>query len=188
MNVLDIILIAAVVLFAARGLMRGILKEVVSLGSILLGILLASKLHHTIEPYLAIHIEDPGSVQAASYLVVFLAAVGATWLVAKVVRDVFKFELKGWIDHALGAAFGMTEGALLSCIALLMLGTFMPRAAFLQESTLAPRAEPVLRLLSDFMPQSLRQSMEEAGFTPLGQDTDGHTDQENQVTVPVTTP
>ncbi len=183
MNVLDIILIAVMVLFAARGLMRGILKEAVSLGSILLGIFLASKLHHTIEPYLAIHIEDPGSVQAASYLVIFLLAVGLIWLLAKVVRDVFKFELTGWIDHALGAAFGLVEGAILSCIALLMLGTFMPQAAFLQESQLAPRAEPVLRLLSDFMPESLRQTMEEAGFTPPGA-ADG-ADKDNVVNVPV---
>lgn len=180
MNVLDIILIAAMVLFTARGLLRGIVKEFVSLGSVLLGILLASKLHHTIEPYLAIHIENPVSVQAAAYLVIFLATVGVVWLLAKVVRDVFKFELTGWIDHALGAAFGLAEGFLLSCVGLLMLATFLPQATFLRESTLAPRTEPVIRLLADFMPQSLIESMEEAGFTPPGQDED--TQEGNQTT------
>lgn len=169
MNVLDIVIISVLVLATARGLARGMLREVVSVGSIWLGIFLATRYHYAVEPYLAIHIANPMSVQAASYLVVFLATVAACWIVAKILRDTMKVTLTSWIDHAAGAGLGLAEGALVCMVTLLMLSTFLPDAKFYRQSTLAPLAAPHLNLISDILPDAVRRSMQDGGFTPPGE-------------------
>ncbi|MGE4552500.1 MAG: CvpA family protein [Desulfovibrionaceae bacterium] len=168
MNVLDIVLISVLVLATARGLAKGMIREVVSVGSIWLGIFLATRYHYAVEPYLAIHITNPMSVQAASYLVVFLATVAACWIAAKVLRDTMKVTLTSWIDHAAGAALGLAEGALVCLVALFMLSTFLPDAKFYRQSTLAPLAEPHLTLVTDVLPDAVRRSMQEGGFSSPG--------------------
>ncbi|MBU1249149.1 MAG: CvpA family protein, partial [Proteobacteria bacterium] len=86
MNIFDIILIAILVLATARGLFKGFVRELVSLGSIALGVFVASRFHDLLTPYLAQYMRNETSAMAASYLVLFLGTVFGAWILAKMFR------------------------------------------------------------------------------------------------------
>lgn len=163
MNVLDIIIIAILVLAVARGLFKGLIRELVSLGSIALGVFLASRFHGLLEPYLAEYLDGATTAMAASYLTIFLGTVFGAWLLAKVFREMTDDSVAGGIDTVLGGVFGLCEGVLISLILVLMLGTFLSSSGFYKNSTLTPKLMPAAAFLADFLPEELNEAVEDSG-------------------------
>ncbi len=163
MNILDIVIIAILVLAVARGLFKGFVRELVSLGSIALGVFLASKFHGLLEPYLAQYLDGPSTVAAASYLAIFLGTVFGAWLLARLFNEMTEDSVAGGIDTILGGAFGFCEGVLISLVMVLMLGTFLPSADFYKNSTLTPRLAPAARLVAGFLPEAFTEAVTESG-------------------------
>jgi len=163
MNILDIVIIAIAVLATARGLFKGLVRELVSLSSIALGIFLASRFHGLLEPYLTQYVGGETTTMAASYLIIFLGTVFLTWLLARLFREATDNSLAGNIDTALGGLFGFMEGVLISLVLVLMLGTFLSSADFYKNSTLTPRLLPTAALVADFLPQELVEAVNDSG-------------------------
>lgn len=166
MNILDIILIAAMVLLTARGLVRGLFKEALSLGSLFIGIFVAMKFHHFLEPYIAVHLSNADTVRAASYLATFLITLALIWLIAKVVTDAIAPTPAGWINIALGGLFGLCEGLVLCTAALYVLLTFLPNTEMVKQSSLAPSFRPLVEMFAGQMPEGMRETIEDQGYEP----------------------
>lgn len=157
MNTLDVIFLSIMILLGFRGLFRGLIKESLSLGALGLGLLAAKHLSSYVAPHLAVHIQNPETVQAAAALVTFLGAVGLVWVGAKLLSDMLAFSPIGPVDKGLGALFGLAEGYL-ACTALLYtVRSLAPDAALHSQSTLAPLLTPGLTLLGQFLPEGVRQ-------------------------------
>ena len=58
MNVLDIIIIATMIFFVVKGVLRGFIREVASLSGIILGIWLANEYHPYMTTYLKPHLPE----------------------------------------------------------------------------------------------------------------------------------
>lgn len=170
MNALDIVFLSILVLATARGLSRGMLREVASVSFIALGIFLARRYHSDLEPYLASYLPAPMTTRAVSYLIVFFVTLTVCWLLAKKLRDTIKFTFSNRIDRVAGTLLGLAEGTLICMIPLLMLATFLPNAQFYRQSTLAHLAKPYLGLVIDALPDAVRHSIREGGFTPPGEE------------------
>lgn len=165
MNFLDIVLIAVVAFFTLRGVMRGLVKEVVFLGAIALALFAARRLQPLLAPHLGLYLDNEQTVAAASYALVFLAVLLASWLLARFLRSVLEVSLLGWVDRLAGAVFGFAEGAVLCLVGLMLLMAFLPNNETLANSTIAPRARPAVGQLARLAPTSLRQALEEHGMT-----------------------
>lgn len=163
MNILDIIIIALLVLATARGLFKGLVKELISLSSIALAIFMASRFSGLLQPYIAQYVDGETTTKAASYLAIFLGTVLLAWLIAKVFREATDDSIAGNIDTALGGLFGFCEGVLISLVIVLMLGTFLSSADFYKESSITPRLLPAAAMVADFLPQELVDAVKDSG-------------------------
>ena len=164
MNFLDVIILAILVLAAIRGLSKGFVREGVSLASLSVATLAASRYHGILAPHLAVYMESNASIAALSYLLTFLAVLVGCWLLALFLRNLLKVAVLGWLDHTAGAALGLAEGALASLVLLLFLNTFLPGMEMVRKSRLAPHADPALRALAEMAPDTWRQTLEERGI------------------------
>lgn len=164
MNFLDIGLLAIIVLFTMRGLFKGFLSEIFALGALVAGVFAASRYYDVVEPHLQVYMSNPTGVKAASYLLTFLAAMILVSLVGKLVKTMLVVPVLGGADRIAGGAFGALEGVLIGLILLLMIQSFMPKADFLKESVLTPKAQPALVYLADFTPESMRETLKEGGI------------------------
>lgn len=118
----DWFLLGALVISIVIGVWRGFTREVLGLLSWILAIVAALLFAPAAEGWLAAHIATPSIRIAASYAVVFFAAlvVGAivTALIAMAVR---KSPLSG-IDRVVGAGFGLVRGVLIGVLLVWVVG------------------------------------------------------------------
>ncbi|MFH1914667.1 MAG: CvpA family protein [Pseudomonadota bacterium] len=164
MNFLDFLLIGIAAIFLVRGLVRGLVREVLSLSAIILGVFLASRYQHLLVPHLELYIENEMTVDGLAYVCVFLGTVIVFWALAKLLRSVLDISLLGWVDRAAGGVFGLIEGVLVGLIFLIFIQAFAPEWSGLRESTIAPRSQHMVGLMVDLVPESMRDTFQGKGF------------------------
>lgn len=139
MNILDIIIIAAVVFFLIRGIFRGLVREIGSLAGVVLGIWLANVYHPQFAGLLKGFI-PPGNYLpviafALIFLVVLLLCNVLGWLFKKFFQKIFL----GWVDRILGACLALLKGIVLSYLIIVLVTFMAPQGSpLVTQSRLAP--------------------------------------------------
>jgi len=143
MNWLDFVCIGLISISALIGLVRGFVREVVSLlvwiGAFLLGLWYAPDLAPLAKPYVG----SPTLRIAGAFVVLFVGAL----LLGAVLNYfagllVARTGLAG-TDRTLGLAFGGLRGVVLIAVLVLLAGlTTIPREVWWRESLIAPRLRP----------------------------------------------
>jgi membrane protein required for colicin V production len=139
MNILDMIIIGAMIFFIVRGIWRGFFKEIGSLAGVILGIWLAIKLEPQLTLFLKSHLSSGRFLSLISFAgIFFVVLVGcnlAGWGLKALVKKVFL----GWADKGLGAALAIVKGIVLTYLVIVLLTFFLPaKAPLIARSKLAP--------------------------------------------------
>lgn len=126
MNLVDILIWAVLLVFVAKGFLRGLVREVCSL----LGLVTGGWAAFKYSPFLAEAVRPlirlPHHVAVAlSFVFIFLLLGLLFFLLGHLLTVVFKIMLLGGINRVGGVLFGLLEGALILCMAL-YLGTSKP--------------------------------------------------------------
>lgn len=161
MNTLDYIFLGLIGLFALRGFMHGLVREATAILGLALGFLAANRFSRELTPVLADHIGAPGLADTAAYLLVFVGTMFGVWLLMRVVAGVFALPGLAVLDHALGGLLGLCKGGLLCAVAVLALATFLPKAAWLNGSELAPSISKVAVHMVRFLPDDMQERLKE---------------------------
>ena len=151
MNWTDYVIIALLAFSSVAGLLRGLLREVISLLTWLAAVWLAWRFSMLLEPHLGGALSDatvrPWAARTIIFIAVLLigAAIGA--LAARFVR----LSLFSGLDRLLGFLFGMLRGiVVLGLLAILCHAVRLQAEPWYRASTLAPYVEQagnVLRAL-----------------------------------------
>jgi membrane protein required for colicin V production len=119
MSLVDILIWAILLVFVAKGFLRGLVREVCSLLGLIAGGWAAFKysphLAETVRPF--IHLPTHLAT-ALSFVLIFLLIGMIFFLIGHLLTVVFKIMLLGGINRVGGAIFGLLEGALILCLAL----------------------------------------------------------------------
>jgi membrane protein required for colicin V production len=128
MNLLDIIILAVLLFFALKGLVRGLVNEASSLTGLLLGGWLAYHYYPVVSAPIRTILHIPGHV--ASFLA-FMLLLLLTGIIAHIAGNIITTALKlvmlGSLNRLGGIVIGVAEGVLLLCL-LFSIATsgFMP--------------------------------------------------------------
>lgn len=145
MNGADYLIITVLVLSTLLGLVRGFLKESISLFAWLAGLWLAWRYASVVEPHLGgLLAREPLDTWIAR-AIVLVTVVLAGWLVAAALGYLVKqSQLSQRMDRLLGVGFGLVRGAVLVAIAVIV-GQLVELDAepWWLESTLMPYAVEV---------------------------------------------
>lgn len=183
-SMLDIVFGALALLFAVRGLFRGLLKEVLSTLGVIGAWWLAAEHGPAVAPHLHQWVESPGVAQFAAYIVVFFGVMLGVKILTWIIAKILKASPVAWIDMPGGLAVGLAKAWLLCCVILAGLLTFLPEADFVQRSQAVPHLRPGAEYLREKMPEGMadfdpRRMLPQAlPFPALGPQ--GQGDPENQ--------
>jgi len=157
----DYVIVALVVLSALISLMRGFVKEALSLATWIAAFWVALTFTDTVDAMLVAHIDTPSMrvlVAFASLFVVTLV-LGAIFnhFVSLAVK---KTGLSG-TDRMIGVLFGLARGvALVAAMVLLGILLEIDQDPWWQESMFIPLIEPISAWMAGFLPDNLVDGLE----------------------------
>ncbi len=148
-NLLDLILLIPLLLFAFNGYKKGIIIEVTTLAALLLGI------------YAALFFSDftanllTGSFNISkeylniiAFIVTFIAVLVIVMIIGKLLEKIVNLLMLGIINKLAGALFGILKGALLLSILIFLINYFDTNASIIKkeartQSILYKNIEPI---------------------------------------------
>ncbi|MDJ0834844.1 MAG: CvpA family protein [Gammaproteobacteria bacterium] len=154
----DIIILVVILISALISLVRGFVKESISLATWLAAGFLALSYYLVLADLLHSYIESPTISQAVAFAILFITTliVGAiiNFMVSQVVD---KTGLSG-TDKTLGVIFGAARGVLIVSMIVLFAGlTPMPSENWWKESVLVEHFMRIALWIKDFMPAEVAE-------------------------------
>jgi membrane protein required for colicin V production len=157
MTVLDYFVLIVVVASVASGATRGILKGIISVASALAGLVLAAQFY----AYAAILFDAVGFAAPWSsiggFVTIFVAVVAAGSLLTRWLRSRLKRARLSWVDHLMGAGFGLLRGWLICSAIYLALTAFPLRPVAVERSVFAPVLLEGTKVVVYLTSQEMRQ-------------------------------
>ncbi len=145
MSLVDILIWAVLVIFVVKGFMKGLVKEVCSLLSLVAGGWAAFKYYHYLAAAIRSFIHLPQHVtRVLAFILIFLVLGLLFYLLGHLLTVMFKVMLLGGLNRVGGIVLGLVEGAFILCMAL-SLGTAKPMPEKLKGYLLRSRtAQPFI--------------------------------------------
>ncbi len=161
MTWVDYAIIGVIALSVLIGLVRGLVREVLSLAAWIVAIWVAFRFAHYLADALVEKISTPSLRLAAAFAVLFLVTLilaGAiNYLIVKLVSKAGI----GGTDHALGGVFGGARGAVIVALLVLLGGaTPVTKDTWWQESMLIGHFQNLSVWLRNWLPEDIAQKLQ----------------------------
>jgi len=124
MSWLDIAIVLIVAFFAATAFSAGLIRELVTLVSVVVGIVVAGLFHDDLARDVLVFIDDDQAARAIGFLVLLGAIYLAGQLIAIMLKQVAAILLLGWADRLGGALFGLLKGLVVVEVLLILFVTY----------------------------------------------------------------
>ena len=156
MTVIDFVVIAILLVSLLIGLWRGLLNEVLSLLGWPIAFILSRLSAESVAPLLPI-LEEPMRVMAA-YALVFILALIAWGILARMASKLLKAMGSDWTDRAMGGVFGVVRGVLVVLVLTWLAGlTRVPEQQFWRGALTTRALEDIALLTKAWLPGAIEK-------------------------------
>jgi len=139
MNFLDVFILLIMVASFVYSLFRGLVREVFSLLSLILGFISATRIYHIPAGLILRGIDNLFIANVLGFTLVFIFVSIGISLIGKLIKKFVRHVRLELIDRILGAFFGLLKGAFVVIIIVVVLIAFLPPAhPVLSKSRLSP--------------------------------------------------
>ncbi len=160
MNILDIIIIAAVIFFLIRGVFRGIVREIGSLAGVVLGIWLANAYHPALAVLLKSFIPPGKYLPLIAFALIFLVVLVFCNLLGWFFKKLFQKVFLGWVDRILGACLALLKGVVLSYLVIVLIAFLAPQdSSLIKQSRLAPLVISAYQAMVERIPKNSQEKL-----------------------------
>ncbi len=160
MTWLDFTIIGLLVVSMIWSALRGVVREIVSLGGWIIAFLSANLFAGPLSAHLPQAIPGETLRAMAAFLAIFVLALICTAVVGLLMSKLVNAVGLGALDKALGALFGIARGAILVLAAVLVAGlTSAPRQTWWKASASGPYLSQGALMLKPWLPDSFAQRL-----------------------------
>jgi membrane protein required for colicin V production len=124
MNWVDGVIVGAIVWFTFTAFQAGFIREVVTVVSVLLGIVLAGLFYTDLAEDIKIAVDSDRAARTIAFLAIFGATALAGQLAAMLLKETASLLMLGIFDQFAGAIFGFAKAVLLLEILLIVFVTY----------------------------------------------------------------
>jgi membrane protein required for colicin V production len=162
-NWLDWVLAAVVLISVITAIFKGLVAELISLASVVVGVAVAVLNYGRVAPWFEDLTRSHAIALGLSFLLLFFGTLAIGALVSVLARKLIHTAELEWVDRFLGGIFGLVRGVLVDCILLLVLMAFTIKGNAVQKSMLVPYITSGSRVIAVFMPREVKRDFQ-AGF------------------------
>lgn len=159
-NWMDIVILVILLVTLILGLIRGFVRQLIGLAAVVVGLLLAASYYLPVSRGVSRVVAAEKWSGLIAFLVVFLAILGAGWLIAFLVSKLIRGPLR-FIDHLFGGALGLLKGVLICGVIVFALLAFPVDKKALLESKLAPYCYWITKGIVHLIPQELKDKFKD---------------------------
>jgi membrane protein required for colicin V production len=155
LNIFDLVVIAVIVLSGLFALMRGLVKEVLSIVSWVGALFAAVYGFAYVHPFIDRLIQPTWLADAITGVSLFVIALIALGLIASAISGAVRKSSAGPLDRSLGFLFGLLRGAVIVCVAWLAMSWALPSSeqpAWLRDARTLPLVERGANMLLGMVP------------------------------------
>ena len=159
MTIVDVVVIFVIFLSALFSLLRGFVKEAISLATWIIAIWLAATFAPQLAEALPSNIESEAARQAIGFGVLFVLTLMLGTLVNMLVSQVVKKTGLSGADRIFGVVFGVLRGGLIIIVFVIIGGmTPLPEMDWWQSSMLLQWFESTAIVIQEYIPEDLSLS------------------------------
>ncbi len=158
---LDFLFAGIVVVSTVFALIKGLVREIISLVALIGGFVLAVLYYRVPASWLAEFSRTESIADLLGFLIIFVGCILIGAIAALVVNRFVKAASLKWIDRLLGAIFGLLRGWAISSILVVALIAFPVRENLMAKSFLAPFLLAGARTVVLLVPQGLKDKFNE---------------------------
>ena len=161
MTVVDVTILLIICMSALFSLMRGFVKEAISLSTWIVGVWVSATFASQMAEVLPIGIDSVAVKQAVGFAVLFLLTLLVGALVNYMVSQIIKKTGLSGADRLIGVGFGFVRGVFI-ILAFVFVGgmTPLPELEWWQTSYLLEHFEGLAIMLQDYMPTDVNVSFD----------------------------
>jgi membrane protein required for colicin V production len=152
----DYVVLGIILLSMIISLVRGFLKEALSLLSWAVAFWVALTFSYHLAGYLAGYLDAPSLRLGTAFVVLFVASLMIGALVGKLLAEMVDGSVLDGMDQVVGALFGAARGVLIVAALVMLAGlTPMPQDPWWQESATLRYVQPAAEWLRARLPESV---------------------------------
>lgn len=156
MTALDYFVIAVVVLSVVISLVRGAVREVLSVASWVVAIFLAFEFSGVVATYMPASVSSPTVRSAAAFVATLLVSLLVLALVSMLITRLIKQSPLSGVDRLLGALIGLVRAAVILTVLTLIAGfTAIPKEAFWREAKSRGPLETLAVIARGYLPKTV---------------------------------
>lgn len=158
---LDIILLVILAITSVVGIVKGLVRQVFGLLSVIMGVIVALGFYQQVSWIYQRLISSEVLAQFLGFLSVFLAVVCVGWLSSHLLQKLIKGPLK-LLNNVLGGCLGLLTGVLICSVLIFALSVFPVSRKALKDSRLSPVCLKITRAMVGLIPKDLKDKFREA--------------------------
>jgi len=156
MTIFDYAVLTIIGLSVIFSVMRGAVREVLAIAGWVAAFYVARTYTSELLPMMPADIPSESLRIVAAFLVLFLATLLLTTLLAIAISAVFKKVGLGWLNRLLGALFGMLRGLLIVCVVVFLAGlTDIPKDARWRNAMFSAPIEALVVNMLPWVPEGI---------------------------------
>lgn len=156
MTALDYFVIAVVVLSVLISLVRGAVREVLSVACWVVAIFLAFEFSGIVATYLPASVSSPTVRSAAAFIATLLVSLLVLALISMLITRVIKQSPLSGVDRLLGAVIGLVRAVVILTALTLIAGfTAMPKEPFWREAKSRGPLETLAIIARGYLPRTV---------------------------------
>jgi membrane protein required for colicin V production len=157
-NTVDWLLVLILLVSMVLGWWRGVVRTLLGLVGLAGGFLLARGNYMQLGVWLHDKhlIRSDLAARAASFILLFSLVVAGAQLTGRLLHTTIRKSGLGFVNHALGAGFGLVRGCVIAIALLIIPTAFVPQLKAVSTSVLTPYFLGVAHDVSFVLPRSLR--------------------------------
>lgn len=158
MTAFDYAVLVVVGMSLLISLMRGLVREVLSVAGWVMAWYIAKAYSMQLVPLLPADIPSDKLKMLAAFLIVFLAVLLLTSLLSIALSSLFKSVGLGWINRIFGGVFGLARGLLIVTVFVMLAGmTKLPQDPRWANAMFSPPLEALVKAILPWFPEGIAQ-------------------------------
>jgi membrane protein required for colicin V production len=155
-SIIDFFILLIMAWCIVRSAMKGFVREILWLATVLVAIIIAGLFYHSAGPLFKDLVKTENLALFLAFSLIFVGTLVLGVLVIWLITRFMKFAKIEWFDQMLGAAFGFIRGWLLVSVLLLGLTAFDVQTERIKNSGLAPYFLPGARVIAVITPYDMK--------------------------------